>query len=284
MMLRFTILFVVALWLWSPLTVAQPADPSALASGQGGLSLSVGVGQLTDPTIQNDDVPLYLLPQWYYYGDRFYVENLSFGWALHESKQWQWDLLAEPNRDGLYYLDDDAASLLGAATYGVPRGQMPQAKEAPLLLEQRDFSYLAGIQGQYFWDNHRLTLQGLTDVTGVHHGQQWLLGYASHWHWLGDWAIGAQLRGLSRDLNGYYYYLNAVEQQRQAAIGPPLDSATTPRSSINTQLQLDYQYPLSDNWALVVHLQQQWRQHYDPRLLSQNDSRLWFVGIRWTLL
>nr|WP_306991602.1 MipA/OmpV family protein [Ferrimonas balearica] len=240
------------------------------------LTVSSGIGQFGNPVAFSEPLPLYLLPSVRYYGERFYIDNLDVGYALAERPDWQLDLIARPSLEALYYLDQDGAAFLANIFYGL-RPNLLSAKAVEDI--ERDFSYLGGVRYDYYQGASRFGLSLLTDLTGVHHGQEWR-AEASHRFSAtsGDLQLTFGLRLLSENYTAYYYGL------RKGDLGSPIPPVYIGAdAALNPYLRLDYHYPLRANLALVAH---GYIEHIDDELsrghlIASSAIINWFAGISW---
>ncbi|MBY6186384.1 MipA/OmpV family protein [Marinobacter hydrocarbonoclasticus] len=243
------------------------------------LSISFGVGEMRNPIAYSSPVPLFALPSFRYYGQRFYLENLDMGFSLAEQSKWQLDLIGRPSLEALYYMDQDGAALFASILNGV-RPSLFSAREVEDI--ERRFSYLGGARIDYFTEESRFGVQLLTDLTGVHNGQELRLEAE---HYLdgaaGGLAITLGARLLSTDYTSYYYAL----RQGDLPFTIPAEHLGAD-AAINPYLRLDYHYPLNQDVALIGHwyLEDLDDALTDGLLIDASVLSNWFVGLHWRVL
>jgi len=88
------------------------------------VNVGMGVGMRSNPLHGGDDIPLVLLPEVSYYGERFFLENLEMGFTLFENDRHQFNALITPGYDQMYFnrWDPFNFSDAGGFTSGGPGG------------------------------------------------------------------------------------------------------------------------------------------------------------------
>lgn len=241
-----------------------PAQDYSAQESPWRVGLSAGVGRRSNPLINADDIPIYLVLQLSYFGDRFFFDNGDFGWALTEGDQWQANLIAGIGGERSFYsfhndgplsispvaLTSGAAAELDSNPESVvsendASGEAAQTVEAP----ERDLTVEGGIELLFSQGSSEFQLQLLTDISGRHHGQEvW-----------GSWAVVKKtenwriipsigLNWKSSAAANYYYGVEPGE----ARLGLPAYSVG---SATNVFARLSMTYTLSEHWQIVSLLQ-----------------------------
>src|SRR5690606_17128815 len=65
--------------------------------------LGIGAGVRTNPLVGTADLPLVLVPQVNYNGERFFIQNLDFGVIVWQNDSQQLNLLATPSYDQVFF-------------------------------------------------------------------------------------------------------------------------------------------------------------------------------------
>ncbi|WP_111642536.1 MipA/OmpV family protein [Marinimicrobium alkaliphilum] len=96
--------------------------PDCVAVGEWQVELAVGAGLRTNPLVDKSDIPLVLIPQVTYYGERFFIDYLDLGVTLVEQPRWMLNALVTPGSDGLYFFRRNSFVLDGGlrTTAGSP--------------------------------------------------------------------------------------------------------------------------------------------------------------------
>src|ERR1700755_1056582 len=105
-------------------TIFASADPACTAStdacaavGSWGFSVPLGAGVRPNPVVHGSDIPLVLVPQFSYYGKRFFIDNLDPGVTLFEGESNTVSLVASPGYDVVFFYRSDLQNLfLGSPT------------------------------------------------------------------------------------------------------------------------------------------------------------------------
>ena len=81
----------------------EPETEDCVEIGKWKLSLGIGAGVRTNPLEDGSNIPLVLIPEVSYNGERFFIQNLDFGFILWENETQQLNLLATPSHDQVYF-------------------------------------------------------------------------------------------------------------------------------------------------------------------------------------
>jgi len=71
--------------------------------GKWRVGLAVGAGLRTNPVLDRKDIPLIVLPEVSYTGERFFIQNLDFGFIVWENEAHRLNLLATPSYDQVFF-------------------------------------------------------------------------------------------------------------------------------------------------------------------------------------
>lgn len=84
--------------------VAQSAcQENCVEVGAWRVNVGMGLGMRSNPLRGGADIPLVLLPEVSYYGERFFLKNLEMGFTLFEDKRHQFNALITPGYDQMYF-------------------------------------------------------------------------------------------------------------------------------------------------------------------------------------
>jgi MipA family protein len=259
----------------------QPNSDDMVPVGSWNISFSLGYGQLESPLVDKNDVSLYVLPAIQYYGERFYLDNLTLGYSLVERIDWSIDLIGRPNQDGLYF-PGNGNPIVRALVSDIPSthepGEIPEL--APLQIEpgEKNLSYMAGVRSHLrsmvdmdFYFTH--------DISGVHQGNEaeFVLSKSFVFTTLrGEVEVGLNYK--SHKLTHYYYGIDTQNWMYG-------DIHYNPKAAWNPLIQLNLSYPVNPKQDVVAAIKYQWLDgaiHNSPLVIK--DS-LWsfYLGWRWTL-
>lgn len=218
-------------------------------------SLGVGAGVRTNPVEYSSNLPIFLLPQVEYNGERFFIQNLDFGVVLQESESQSLNLLLTPSYDqmffdrwnsGNFYVESFSGTEL-VGTEGLPPPEVTSGKDfssiEELRLHKRRMTALAGVEYNFFTDDFDIQLQWLKDVLGVHHGSEVRFLLGKNWR-QNRWSVRASAGLVWQDEKTLNYYFGLTENET-------LPSATYyPDDGVSPLLRLDVNYRLTENWDL----------------------------------
>jgi MipA family protein len=211
-----------------------PTD-DCVAIGRWNFSVALGAGVRTNPLVNSKDIPLVVIPQFSYYGKRFFIDNLDFGFTLAERGANTFNLIATPGYDRVYFYRSDLQNFFIGfpntspvdETSGTP-GVTKVPPPAPRI------TYLAGPEWTFKYGQVSGQLDLLRDATGQNSGDE-IRG-----------ALGIPLlksRGTVSANIGFtwksaatvnYYYRVPILYSGSAAFDP--------------FIKLGYTLPLSDKW------------------------------------
>ncbi|MGV8836908.1 MipA/OmpV family protein [Cellvibrio sp.] len=242
----------------------EPETEDCVEVGKWELSLGVGAGVRTNPLEATPDIPLVLIPQVNYKGERFFIQNLDFGFILWESKTQQLNLLATPSYDQVYFHRWSPSNFFidskGFATTGkgstddenlpvidaggdkeliAPRFEDVQTRQ----LRNRRMAGLGGFEYSVTTALVDLQLQYVTDFTGVHDGDEVRVTLTKYWS-TGRHQISASVGAIwqSNEVINYYYGVTEPEADLRGTYHA--DAALTPVA------RLDWNYQLTERWDL----------------------------------
>lgn len=175
-------------------TSMEAPCPDCVDVGTWSFGLNIGLGIRTNPLYDGRDIPLILLPQFSYYGERFFLENLDAGFTLLEAPKTQINILLTPSYDGVFFNRWDPGNVLFDfnAGGGVSASESPQPGGDELgtdeyeqqtvdeessqgdvpELKTRRFSYMGGFEVSHEVPLGTLQLSFTREFTGRHSGSE----------------------------------------------------------------------------------------------------------------
>ena len=148
-----------------------------VAVGRWNFSVGLGAGIRTNPLVGGKDIPLVVVPQFSYYGKRFFIDNLDFGFTVAERGGNTFSLIATPGYDRVYFYRTDlqnffigfpnvfepsSPTLVTAGAAGATKVPPP----APRI------TYLAGPEWTFKYGRVSGQLDLLRDATGQNSGDE----------------------------------------------------------------------------------------------------------------
>lgn len=283
---RLTPFFTLALWGCSSLALA--VDPEQFVeSDTFELSVATGLGNISNPVTNKDDIPLFVLPNISYYGENFYLHNTNLGYKLFESKSLFIDLYSRADSFGFFHLNN---ATLSVSTFNPFNSGRHTPKPQPFDVK-RSIAYLAGFKTGLMHDNHSLTIETLFDVTKVHHGFSASINYQTLFQTrIGLFNIDVGVDYLSSKQNGYYFYfkpdeLTKIQSGMPDTLALNSTSMASPKPTWVPSLKLEYQYPLSDSISVISFFEYQQLNNnaFERRLIKRSHIQTFFLGINWKL-
>lgn len=196
----------------------EATSDSCAAVGEWEFKLALGLGKRTNPLVDSSDIPLILVPQISYYGERFFIENLEIGYTLHDSEHFMLNAILTPGRDRGFFLREDINNFFvdGAIefTNSLAPSDEPSGPEKVDIddLHERRLAGLAGIELNSGWRNLQWQVQLLQDITNVHQGKELRFAFGSQ-HSFNRHAFSASagFTWKSESLLNYYYGISTEE-------------------------------------------------------------------------
>ena len=220
--------------------------------GKWQVAVAVGVGVRTNPVIDNDDIPLYVIPQVSYNGERFFLQNLDLGFILFEDDTRQFNLLLTPSYDQVFFRRWDVNNfVLTENLVSEPGPMFGPATDAyhklidTSQLRKRRMAGLAGFEYNHQFNKLDLQVHALQEFTGYHDGQELRIALARHvlagkHHWI----LSAGAIWQSSDVLDYYYGIREGE-------GGTLGYRYHPDSGVSGVARVDWNYRINDRWSLT---------------------------------
>lgn len=237
------------------------------------IGIGVGLGEHSTPLHNGKDRNIAVLPSFYYYGEKFYIENTEIGYVLEESDDWIISLKGKFNNDGLYFNESAFDGLVISGAFGPGNFEDPDTVSVNEV--DRDYSYLAGFSSKYFLnENISFSFGAYHDVTAVHDGYSVSAG--TDYVWAQDrWRlqVGLAVDFSDSDLNNYYYGLREEDGTSYAEF--KLGSNT------NVSASTSFAYRLNDNFSIIARYSYQWlgsSMTVSP-LVEDDHTTLFFIGI-----
>ncbi len=252
-MKRFVSTFVLLMTiLWTQLVLAKDptkehCQPDCVTVGEWSFAVGIGYGGRTNPLFGRDDVPIYIVPEVSYYGEKFFLENFDLGYTLHDGENSQVNLLLlTPGFEHIFHDDNSIGRFtLDARSFnGVEQSTLDGLTDADFKkLDDRRMAGLSGFEAFYFYNGIEMHIQAMADVTGVHDGEKVRLAFSKPMNLFdGRFLATAGLAYQSKSLLDYYYGLDEHEV-------PIPDLAYEADSGVSSYLRFDWRKKISKKWV-----------------------------------
>jgi len=213
-------------------TACKAPSPDCAVVGEWDLSVSLGLGERSNPVKRADDIPLVVVPQISYYGRRFFLNNLELGYTLYEGEAHTVNVIATPGYDRVFFVRDDPQNFFVTTAGGAMEGPLaPEHRVGP-----RRTTWLTGVE--WLWGRGPVAAQlnALYEATGRHKGYEVRAAAAAPLlQTENSVVLSAGFTWKSAELVRYYYGIEALHE---------------PGSALNPFVKLGYTRALSDRWAV----------------------------------
>jgi outer membrane protein len=264
------------------------------------LGIALGVGVKTNPLVDGDDIPLFILPDIAWYAEKAYFDNGELGYQWISQPKFAFETFLTLDRESAFFSFFHPANFLGP-TQGTSTsspdepvspdfsgplepsdatGEDKQYNQRNLSIDEianRKWAVNGGLRGHYFSTFGEWQLALLQDISNVHEGQLVALQYSRKWLWrdlqmrlrLGtDWKSAALLDyyyGVSkRDTTLTEYYFNG-------------------KSGWQTYMSINVLKPINENWSWLAKMSYRRLPNSltDSPLVEQNNIRNVFLGVAY---
>jgi outer membrane protein len=252
-------------------TACKTPSPECVVVGEWNISVGLGLGRRSNPVQDNSDIPLVVVPQISYYGQRFFLENLELGFTLYESDAHSLSLIAAPGYDRVFFYRNDLQNILAnvslstltADVYSVPI-------EVPV--RTRHTTYMVGPEWTFNSGPVIGQVNALYEVTGRHDGYEVRAALAAPIIQSRDSLVfSTGVTWKSDRLVNYYYGVEPLYE---------------PGSALNPFVKLAYTRPLSSRWTLgaSVHYEVLDNAIADSPIIIEGQVMTVFAGFMYKLL
>jgi outer membrane protein len=157
----------------------EASSSECVAVGKWNFSVALGAGVRSNPLVTGKNIPLVVIPQFSYYGKRFFIDDLDLGFTLAENTTNTFSLVGSPGYDRVFFYRSDLQNIFiglpgnpGLGTFvnrPVPRNT-PNAVQFPA--RPRRITYLAGPEWTFKLSGVSGQLDVLHDITDQNNGTE----------------------------------------------------------------------------------------------------------------
>jgi len=258
----------------------EAASDDCVSIGKLHLGLGLGIGTRSNPVDTMRDIPLVAVPQFSYYGKRFFLDNLDLGFTFYESDTHTFNLVATPGYDRVFFYQRDLQNFFvggvgggggpTSASTGVtpPPAQPPQKTDSERILERRrHVTYHLGPEWHYNVGRITGQLDALYEITGEHDGTEIRAAvamplFASH----GTLTASVGATWKSGALVTYFYGEKGIYEGG---------------SAFNPFVKLSYGVPLTKRWSIKALAHVEWLDHSitDSPIIFESYVTTIFAGV-----
>lgn len=212
------------------------------------VAVGIGAGVRTNPVMDNNDIPLILIPQISYQGERFFIQNLDFGYTLYESRSQQINALVTPSYDQVFFNSWDANNFIADSESSFLKADIATVDKIDhnidkRKLHERRMAALAGFEYSLSYQGLDFQLQALHEITRYYSGDEVRLALTKEIiTGKNDVKLTLGANWQSAKTLNYFYGVSGLEAPEQYAYSP--SSGTT------TLLRFDWNYQIDEHWSL----------------------------------
>jgi len=214
------------------------------------ISLGIGAGVRTNPVMDNSNIPLIIIPQVNYQGERLFLQNLDLGYELWTDDRHHISALLTPSYDQVFFHHWQAATFVSTleANSGFTKNELQPTVEPfrrtidKRQLHERRMAALGGVEYSFQSDKVDFQLQALHELTDYYDGDEVRLALSK------TIAFGRNEVKLTLGANwqsantlDYFYGIDANEAAAQEY---------QPSSGTSTLMRFDWSYQLDEHWSL----------------------------------
>jgi outer membrane protein len=256
------------------------SSDDCVAVGGWNLSVALGAGIRTNPVVHAKDIPLVVVPQFSYYGKRFFIDNLDPGVTLFEGETNTVSLIASPGYDRVFFYRSDLQNIFIGGTTSIAGGGKRPVVETGGVNSQgvreiparpRRITYLAGPEWTFKYAGVSGQLDYLHEITGRNHGDEIraALGFPLG-RLAGSWTAHVGVTWKSAGIVNYYYGSPGLYEAGWA---------------LNPFAKIGYSRPLSRKWKLdaFVHCERLGNAIADSPIVRGHYVTTAFVGATYVI-
>jgi len=236
----------------------EQATDSCAPIGEWKISLAVGAGVYTNPLHGGDNIPLIVIPQVSYYGEKVFFENNTLGYSFFESERFIVSLISQLNHEKAYFTSWHPQNILietAGGTLELSSGDSDSDSDSVVSIKDvsnRRWAIDAGFQLNWFI-NQATDIQAriLHDVNSVYNG---LNGQIELTRTLRteqlpntamSFSIGTNIN--SKNLVDYYYGISKTTD-------PNIEYSYQGKASISPYFRLVLTHQLSERWRVKLNI------------------------------
>jgi outer membrane protein len=228
--------------------------------------------------MDNDNIPLVVIPQVSYQGEHFFIQNLDIGYTLFQNEAQQLNLLLTPSYDQVFFNEwdinnfVDSSSLANTSKNGPTVEQVNRAIDKRRLHDRR-IAAMAGLEYSQTAYDLDFQLQVLKEATGYYDGSEVRLALSKSIS-LGKNDVKLTLGANWQSAATLNYFYGLTPQEAQGHSSYNADSGVT------GLLRFDWNYQIDEHWGLRFFTSYRHLSHSiaDSPLVTSNNVITAFAG------
>ncbi len=257
------------------------------------LSLAMGAGFRSNPLYGGHNIPLWLMPDIAYYGQRWFFDNgtLGYSWAL--SPTLNLSVVSRFNDEQGYFQRTSFSNVFSSQRIaddglaGPIQTLSPDTSQSGIdigSVSKRPWALDGGLQLDWQQEHWQARFNWWRDISNEYKGSHAKAAIAYHFsHRTGDWGLSTAVAWKSANLLNRYYGLSLED-------GGNPDTAV---SGWQPEVGLHWTYALDEKWSLLSLYRYRWlninvRNELDPKapttqspFLAESFVRSWFIGVSY---
>ncbi len=228
------------------------AMPRACVEQGWHVAVAMGLGERSNPLDGGDRIPLLLLPDITWYGERAYFDNGELGAQWQTAPHTAIDLFLSVNGERAYFSFWHPNNIFLTRMFMTSNTTQEDGmiNERLMLstehIEKRRWAVDAGVRWHIYLNDAEWQFAALTDASDVHNGQQFAVRYLQQWTF-DDAALQAYVGATwkSAALIDYYYGIDADDQ-----VVPELYYQG--RAGWQPEVGLSFNKTIDEKWSWLV--------------------------------
>lgn len=254
------------------------AQSAAVSESNWQFSIAVGPGVRTNPVMDNDNVPLIVIPQVSYQGEHFFIQNLDLGYTFFQDDARQLSILLTPSYDQIFFNDRGINNFVDTIgfTNTVKSGPTVELVDQTVdkrRLHKRHMAGLAGVEYNQTFSSVDFQLQLLHEVTNYYDGNEVRIALSKAIR-LGKNDVKLTLGANWQDAGTLHYFYGLTPAEALNKF--PYDAS----SGITRLLRFDWNYEIDEHWSLRFFTSYRHLSHSisDSPLVTSNNVITAFAG------
>jgi len=251
---------------FSRLTFAQcvEANEQCAPVDEWEFSLAIGAGLLTNPLHGGSDIPLIIIPEISYYGEKIFFENNALGYTFYEAPTFSLSAISLLNRENSFFnrwhphnvfVPLNASGISESQSDSAPGFGGPIDKDIPPPeievddVSNRKWALDAGLQVNWFLsEKNHLVMRLLHDVNNIYNGFNGKIEFTHRFAGFGtpntQWKLTTGVNWLSQQQVDYYYGIGENDTQDP-------NYFYQGGAALNPYIKIHSNYKLNKNWRIT---------------------------------
>jgi outer membrane protein len=252
------------------------------------VGIALGLGVKTNPLVDGDHIPLVILPDIAWYGEKAYFDNAELGYQWLNQTNVSFETFVNLDRESAFF------SFLHPSNVVFPTENVGAEAPKPIIEPELDFdspqpslsiddiasrkwAINAGARLRYFFNNVQIQASLQQDISSIHNGQQFELQYRYLWQWDSvrlSMRMGANWK--SKALIDYYYGVSERDTDIQGLyfVGA---------AGWQPYLSMSMQKPINKKWSWLASLGYRAlpKSLTASPIIEKNSVRSGFLGVAY---